>query len=79
MDLIKSFILGIIVIWLLTYAAGLHGLDDTDDTDDLMTKKRSGLRLYTDHKTGLQYVGGGFFGGITPRLDEDGNHMRLEK
>ena len=46
---------------------------DKDDTDT--QDKRSGLVLYTDHKTGLQYLGNPM-GGITPRLDANGKHMR---
>lgn len=41
-----------------------------DDTDN--EKDRSGLILYTDHGTGVQYVGT-ILGGITPRLDVNGN------
>ncbi|WP_336187191.1 hypothetical protein [Pseudomonas aeruginosa] len=38
---------------------------------------RSGMRLHTDHATGLQYlsVPGG---GITPRLGLDGKQMRAD-
>lgn len=41
-----------------------------DSTDD-PTGSRSGLVLYTDHATGVQYVGTAF-GGITPRVALDG-------
>ena len=58
------------IVLLLMICSGLKR-DDTDSPD-----KRSGMRLYTDHKTGLQYLGG-MFGGITPRLNEDGTHMRI--
>jgi hypothetical protein len=47
------------------------GLDDSDKN----SRNRSGVAVSTDHKTGLQYLltpGGG----ITPRLDVDGRHMR---
>jgi hypothetical protein len=37
----------------------------------------SGMALYTDHKTGLQYLGNPL-GGITPRLDAEGRHMKAE-
>lgn len=43
-----------------------YGKDDTDST-----MGRSGLRLYTDAKTGVQYVGNG--NGITVRVDAEGN------
>jgi hypothetical protein len=55
--------------------------DDTDDpyigpmTRTLGYGGRSGLGLYTDHKTGCQYVKAGFFGGTTPRLDENGKQI----
>lgn len=45
---------------------------DYDSTDDIKNKDRSGLRIYTDHATGVQYVGNGWFGGITPRVDRNG-------
>ena len=46
-----------------------------DDTDDYKNKRHSGLGLYTDNLTGCQYIKGGRFGGITPRIDGDGNHL----
>ena len=49
-----------------------------DDTDDKENKERSGLVLYTDYKTGIQYVKGGLFGSITPRLDEHGTPMKAK-
>lgn len=39
---------------------------ERDSTD--APNSRSGLRLYRDHMTGCEYLGGS--GGITPRLDE---------
>jgi len=54
----------------------LQKYSNYDDTDDKEKKERSGLVLYTDHKTGLQYIRGGLFGGILPRLNIDGTHMR---
>lgn len=44
-----------------------------DDTDP--PNGRSGLSLYTDNKTGLQYIGT-MFGSLTPRLDSDGKQMK---
>ena len=41
------------------------GRDSTDG------EKRSGMHIYTDHGTGVQYVGT-IFGSITPRLKADG-------
>ena len=49
------------------------GYDDTDDKrPGKMFGSRSGLILYTDCRTGVQYVKGGLFGNTTPRLDRDG-------
>jgi len=44
--------------------------NDTDPVDG-----RSGFRLMIDYGTGCQYLQGGLFGGITPRLDRNGNHI----
>ena len=44
--------------------------DDTDPVDG-----RSGFRLMIDHGTGCQYLQGGIFGGLHPRLDRNGNHI----
>jgi len=49
-----------------------------DATDKGRWSGRSGLVLYTDHGTGLQYLKGGLCGGITPRVDAEGNHMKGE-
>lgn len=48
-----------------------------DDTDKSVFN-RSGLRLYTDQKTKLQYIGAGWNGQLIPRLDENGKHMKGE-
>ena len=48
-----------------------------DDSDNLKTKTRSGLKVYTDYKTGLQYIGTPK-GGLQPRLDQYGNHMVID-
>lgn len=65
------FIAAIVVISL----AGNYfrwGYDDTDDKrPGKMFGKRSGLTLYTDHSTGVQYVKCGLFGGVTPRISKD--------
>lgn len=45
---------------------------ERDDTDG--PEKRSGMALYIDYRTGCHYLGNPF-GGITPRLDQDGRHM----
>lgn len=46
-----------------------------DSTDDHNTGTRSGMRVLIDHGTGLQYLNT-WGGGLTPRLDVDGKHMR---
>lgn len=45
-----------------------------DNTDDSLNRERSGLIIYTDHLTGCEYLGS-FFGGPTPRLNSNGNHI----
>ena len=66
----------IIAILVLISFAGNYFRWAYDDTDDYRPGKtfgkRSGLSLYTDHATGVQYVKAGLFGDITPRLDKDG-------
>lgn len=49
-----------------------------DSTDDRANGRRSGMRLYIDHRTGCQYLSGGnLLGatGITPRLDKNGKQV----
>jgi hypothetical protein len=47
-----------------------------DDSDDWINHKRSNLIIYTDHRSGCQYMQGGFFGdNITPRMDENGKQI----
>jgi len=67
-----------IVGWLLMIAGFVivSIFSPRDDTDS--RSERSDMRLYTDHGTGCQYVKGGMFGGITPRLDKDGKPMCRE-
>lgn len=47
-----------------------------DDTDP--PKGRSDLKVYTDHRTGCQYIGTGS-GGLTPRLDANGKQICQRK
>ena len=49
-----------------------------DVTDDAKNGKRSGLHIYVDRETGVQYVGT-IFGGLTPRLDAQGQPMILKE
>lgn len=62
---VSACVLGVIWAMLLPH-------DDTDPSREWWGRPRSGLALYTDAKTGCQYVKAGLFGGITPRLDEQG-------
>ena len=57
----------LIIILIILIIAKFMPYDSTDNKP-----KRSGLSLYIDHKTGCHYVKAGFFGSITPRLDEKG-------
>lgn len=61
-------IIGLIVVWLLSLLP--IGRDSTDGA----WPRRSGVVVVTDAKTGCQYLrtpGGG----ITPRVDADGNQL----
>lgn len=49
----------------------LQSPDDTDPPDGSL----SGLRVFTDNRTGCQYLKAGSDGGLTPRLDENGRPM----
>ena len=65
----------VVCIILITYLLNHFnvGFDDTDNHD---THIRSGLVIYTDYRTGCQYLQGGFFGdNITPRLGKDGKQI----
>jgi hypothetical protein len=63
--------IGYVSLWLLLVAwliwPPVH--DDTDPPDG-----RSGMKLYTDHKTGCQYLSAPL-SSITPRLDGEGRHV----
>jgi len=52
-------------VWIL-----VNTLDGCTDDSDKSGWDRSGLRIYTDHKTGVQYVGN-TFGGLHPRIYSD--------
>lgn len=58
-----------IVIWVVDIATPY------DNTDDKENSVRSGMSLFTDNLTGCQYLSGGLFGGITPRLNADGKQV----
>ena len=49
--------------------------DATDQPEaENVVDRRSGMTLYTDYGTGCQYLQAGL-GGLTPRLDKEGNHV----
>lgn len=56
----------------------VHWGNSTQDDSDKSSRERSGLKIFTDHRTGLQYLRGGLFGGITPRLGINGEHLRKQ-
>lgn len=64
-----GIILGLFVVAVLSAPTGLKSLFVKDDTD--ADNKRSGLVIYTDHKTGVQYVAN-MMGGMTVRVDQNG-------
>ena len=72
-DFIARFILFLIIFLTIhTFVENIYNYDDTDNKDE---KERSGLGLYTDNRTGCQYLSAGLFGGIIKRVDKDGNHI----
>jgi hypothetical protein len=60
----------VIIVTNLFYKIFEVGVDDTDKS----TWKRSGLKLFTDYKTGIQYISDGK-GSMTVRLGTDGKPM----
>lgn len=74
---VGAFALGVAVASVILFGTQwvLFTLDvGRDDTDG---KTRSGLNLYTDHKTGCQYLGNG--SGLTPRMDALGYQVCGDK
>ena len=63
------------VIILVLLLVGLKKCTPYDSTDDAANGTRSGMRLYTDHATGLQYLSGPFGIGLTPRMGPDGKQL----
>lgn len=61
-----SFVLIEIDRW--QFSTFRYGADNTDGPT------RSQMALFTDAKTGCQYLGSAW-GGITPRMDNSGNHI----
>jgi hypothetical protein len=74
-ELIKDPQFIIILLFLIAVAVVFWpGRMDSTDKDYW---SRSGMRLHTDHKTGVQYVSGPR-GGLTPRLKADGTLHTLK-
>jgi hypothetical protein len=73
--LVKIFLLGIFIFGLLFIVLNTFhmGVDDTD----LNGWNRSGLKLHTDYKSGIQYLSTPN-GSLTPRLSKEGNLMILQ-
>jgi hypothetical protein len=59
----------ILIVLFVYLAPGGCSKDDTDSANG-----RSGMNLYTDAKTGCQYLGHGF-GGLIPRVDVTGKQL----
>lgn len=64
-DVLAGAILGLLI-------AHLWGQPKWDSTDDRANKVHSGLTVYTDHATGVQYLSNTWGITLTPRLDKDG-------
>lgn len=64
----------LIIIWINSPYGFFRAFsrDDTDSEDE-----KSGLAIYTDHATGVQYVGTAL-GGLTVRVDADGKPMTVK-
>jgi hypothetical protein len=73
---ITLFILVFILIHLIIKYSYNYFTIGFDDTDDKVNKKRSGLTVYTDYKTGLQYLKSG--NAMFPRFDKNGNQLRKD-
>jgi hypothetical protein len=73
--MLNSFLLFMLILVILSQSDGYRTVfsRDKDDTDPV--NGRSGLVLYTDAKTKLQYLSTPG-GGLTPRLDNNGKHMK---
>lgn len=66
----------VFVFWLI-WGGVFDGWDDSDEKhEEGMRRRSSDLAVKYDYGTGLQYLVGPF-GGVTPRLDADGNHMKI--
>jgi len=71
--LYSLFTIMIITICILIGLLYWRGYLDGNDSDPM--NGRSGLHVYTDHKTGCQYLSGFFGITITPRMHPDGTQV----
>jgi len=69
---VNDFLSGMCFMLILVAALRCWPTDDSDRDAD----HRSGMGVYTDYKTGLQYLGK--CGALTPRLDTDGKQIMIE-
>lgn len=74
----KSLLMTFIVVFVLStlwnavrLITGV-GLDDSD----LSSRKRSNMEVYTDYKTGVQYIGSR--NGLSVRVDKDGRPIVID-
>lgn len=72
-----EFIVNFLILFFITTVI-LSVINWETDDSDVDFWNRSGFSVHTDNKTGLQYISVPF-GGITPRLNVDGTHMRKER
>ena len=68
----KEVPLFFLLMFFLLMFSSLRAYDHTDDRENGI---RSGMNLRIDYGTGCQYLKAGFFGGLTPRIDGEGNHF----
>lgn len=74
--IIVFLVIFMIIAFILNIARRAFGLG-LDDSD-LSSSKRSGLVIYTDYKTGVQYVATQK-GGLTVRVDENNKPILKDK
>lgn len=71
-DITIGAIVGVITIFVLVYINDKNPVDDSD----LNPEHRSGMKVFTDYKTGLQYLASPY-GGIIQRMDVNGRQMSI--
>lgn len=65
----KAIVMAVLILFAVVILDAVLPRDDTDTPTE-----RSGMGLYTDHRTGCQYLGRSL-GTLTPRLDAEGKPM----